>query len=104
MSDKFSLKLMFEWGGGCIWCGNALAIERFDVGPIEDKLPLSDLVKKRLDELTTWHDQSLNWEYPPDPGPWSHHEKDRFEKAALEILDSIRAELGDSFEIEYVPL
>lgn len=104
MSDKFSLKLMFEWGGGCIWCDNEHTRQRFDVGPIEDKLPLSDLVKNRLDELTTWHDQSLNWEYPPDPGPWSQHERNQFEAAALAILDLIRTELGDSFEIRYVPL
>jgi hypothetical protein len=40
MGARFAVPLMLEWGGGCLWGGNDAARERFDVGPIEDVLPL----------------------------------------------------------------
>ncbi len=95
---------MFEWGGGCIWCGNDAARDAFDVGPIEARLPLSSKVTQRLHKLTEWHDRSLNWDYPPDPGPWTREEYEAFEKEAMEALSDIRSELGHDFEVVYKPL
>lgn len=31
MQMLYKVRLMFEWGGGCIWCGNDAALERFDL-------------------------------------------------------------------------
>ncbi|OAI47982.1 hypothetical protein AYO44_08275 [Planctomycetaceae bacterium SCGC AG-212-F19] len=104
MAPKYVIQLMFEWGGGCLWCGNDEARKAFDVGPIEDRLPLSDSLRRRLVEMTTWHDGSLNWEYPPDAGLWTAEEYDRFQKAASEILALIREELGADFEVVYKQL
>jgi hypothetical protein len=98
---RYRVRLMFEWGGGCLWCGNDTARERFGVGNIEDSLPLSSQTRQRLKELSAWHDQSLNWDYPPDPGPWTAEESERFEAAAREVLERIRCELGDEFEVVY---
>jgi hypothetical protein len=95
---------MYEWGGGCLWCGNDAARESFGVGNIEDKLPLSTQTRRRLQELSAWHDQSLNWDYPPDPGPWTAEEYERFDEAAREILEQIRSELGSEFEVVYEQL
>ena len=101
MGPKYLVRLMFEWGGGCLWCGNAATIDAFDVGPIEDRLPLSSSLLQRLKDMSAWHDSSLNWDYPPDPGPWSPDEYDRFENAVRGILAVIRAELGADFEVVY---
>jgi hypothetical protein len=95
---------MFEWGGGTLWCGNDAARDRFDVGPVEDRLPLSPEARRRLDELSRWHDQSLNREYPPDPGPWTADEEARFDQAAEELRAAIQSELGAEFEVVYEPL
>ena len=95
------LKLMFEWGGGCLWCVDRACSDRLGVGSVEDVLPLSDETRARLDELTAWHDESLDWAYPPDPGPWTDEESARFEAAAEEMLARLRAELGDAYEIVY---
>jgi len=32
MLALYKVRLMFEWGGGRISCGNNAALERFDVG------------------------------------------------------------------------
>ncbi len=104
MPEKHVVRLMFEWGGGCLWCGNGAALDTFGVGPIEDQLPLSPMVHRRLRELSAWHDTSLNWDYPPDPGPWTTEEYERFEQAASGVLEIIRSELGSDFEVVYVRL
>jgi len=101
---RYRIRLMFEWGGGSLWCGNDAARARFDVGAIEDRLPLSPRTLGRLDELGRWHDQSLNREYPPDPGPWTAEEAARFDRAAEELRAAIQAELGPEFDVEYEPL
>src|SRR5690348_1620283 len=70
VGPRYVVRLMFEWGGGCLWGGNRATNEAFDVGPIEDRLPLSPDTRRRLEALSSWHDGALNWEYPPDPSPW----------------------------------
>jgi hypothetical protein len=95
---------MFEWGGGCVWCGDEITREAFDVGPIEDILSLSEATKRELGEMSAWHDQSLNQHYPPDPSPWSRDEINRFEVAAQLMRQRLQAELGPDFEVIYVPL
>lgn len=101
---RFVVRLMFEWGGGCLWCGNDAARAAFDVGPIEEQLALSLATRQRLVELSAWHDGALDWEYPPDPSPWSAEERERFEQAAADALAIVRSELGPEFEVLYVPL
>jgi hypothetical protein len=103
-APRYHLRLMFEWGGGCLWCGNEAALEAFDVGAIEDGLALSDATRERLEELSSWHDSSLDRDNPAGPGPWTPGEYEDFEKAAVEVLERIRAELGAEFSVEYVRL
>jgi hypothetical protein len=95
---------MFEWGGGCLWAGNDAAYEAFDVGPIEDRLPLSDDVLRRLDELSAWHDTALDWEDPAGPSPWTPDEDARFDAAAQQMLHALQAQLGNDFEVIFQPL
>ena len=104
MAGRYALRLMFEWGGGCLWGDNDVTFSAFEVGPIEDALPLSTDTRQRLIELTAWHDGAFDWEYPPDPSPWSVEERARFERVAAEVLAVVRSELGPEFEVVYVPL
>ncbi len=43
---RYHVRLMFEWRGGTLWGGNDAAYDAFDVGPIEDELPLSDATRQ----------------------------------------------------------
>ncbi|AWM42211.1 hypothetical protein C1280_11495 [Gemmata obscuriglobus] len=65
---------------------------------------MSPGIRQRLVELTAWHDGALDWEYPPGSSPWSAEERERFERAAAEVLAVVRSELGPEFEVVYVPL
>ena len=101
---RFVMELMFEWGGGCLWCCNDAARATFGVGPAENRLPLTSATRQQLAELSAWHDDALDWEYPPKPSPWPPGERERFERAAVEVLALVRSELGTEFEVAYVPL
>jgi hypothetical protein len=98
------LRLWFEWGTGCVWGEDAAAWEAFGFGSIEDRLPLSEGLKARLAEMCRWHDTALDWEYPPDPSPWSREEFDAFEDAVHEVLPRLREELGPDFSVRYCRL
>jgi hypothetical protein len=101
LSQKSLLKFWFEWKTGtAFWSGNDLARKRFDSYPIDPRLlPLSPGTVERVFELSRWHDTALNWEYPPDPGPWREDECKRFNQAVTELFETAIRELGDEFEI-----
>lgn len=95
----YMIRYWFEWGGFCFWGMDERTKERFG-NPIEpEDLPLSSATIVQVDELTSWHEQSLNWDYPPDPGPWRQDECDRFNAAAKELLETCRRELANDFEL-----
>lgn len=100
-APRFRLRLMFEWGGGSLWCGDQAALDAFGVGHVEDALPLSAETLGRLEELSAWHDTSLDWDDPAGPGPWTPGEYEDFERAAAEVLEIVRAELGPDFRVDY---
>ena len=45
--------------------------------------------------------RSLNWEYPPDPGPWRQAECDAFNAAARDLYEVIANELGATFVVDF---
>lgn len=96
----YVIRLFFDTGSGtCFWPGNDDTQERFGMYILPENLPLSDKTIKRADEIVDWQTTSLNWDYPPDPGPWRQDECDRFNQAVKELLEVVRKELGDQFEI-----
>jgi hypothetical protein len=103
MSDpaRFHLRLMFEWGGGCLWGRNAAVTQTFGVGHVEDLLPLTDETRARMEELSIFHDTALDWNDPAGPSPWTPDDVARFDRAALELLERIRAEVGPEFQVDY---
>lgn len=102
-ASQWQLKFFFEWGGGCLWPANDAAHRDFGPGPYDlitpCPLPLSAVTLAECRRVAEWHDTSLNRNYPPDPGPWRQPECDRFNEVVLNLLATIRAELGARFEV-----
>ena len=97
----YTLRFFYEWGDGgeCLWPTNKAALERFGYGSPIEEFPLSPETHKRVREIGEWYQTSLNWEYPPDPGPWRQAECDRFNAAVRILFDDLVKELGPDFEI-----
>jgi hypothetical protein len=101
---QFEVRLMFEWGGPCLWGMNEATKSSWGgYSGLETILPLSDSTKAKLTELTNIHDEALDWTDPGGPSPWSNADFDRFEKEALAILAVIQTELGPDFRVWYMP-
>ena len=99
---KYVLRFFFEWGGGCLWSGSEITTQEFGYGPLDvvpTRLPLSARVIRQCVDMARWYDASLNWSYPPDPGPWRQPECDRFNVAVKQLLADIRCDLGQQFEV-----
>jgi hypothetical protein len=100
--EKYRLSFWIEWGLQVyLWAADERTREHFGVGPINKQIPMSDAIRKRGNELADWFQDSLNWSYPPDPGPWRQEECDRFKQAVRAFYQDLVIDIGDRFEIIY---
>ena len=97
--ETYEVRYWFEWRGPCLWSANDAARREFDYAVDYADVPLSAETIARIEELTAWHDTALNWDYPPDPGPWRQEECDRFNQAASDLYRQLVEELGPRFEV-----
>lgn len=98
---RYQIRFFYDWGCDLpFWCGNDAARAKFDVGAIEpEELGLTPQTSKTVRALAEWHDTSLNWDYPPNPSPWRQEECDRFNAAVESLLETIRAELSEEYQL-----
>lgn len=100
-------RFFFDAGSGTVlWSDAPQTWARFDY-PIDlDELPVSDALRDELTRLVAAYDTSLDWDYPPDPGPWSETQCVRFNEDVRSALARLRAELAPDWDIvdEYADL
>ena len=101
MKPTYEVRLMFEWGGACLWGMNQAAKDRFGYAEIERVLPLSGKTVSTLNELSVLHDTALNWSDPGGPSLWSREQFDEFELNALTLLEALKTDLGPHFSVWY---
>jgi len=104
---KYLLKYWIEWGcsdGGCVWAANEKAKAFFDTEDSylsNSELPISLELQDELTALTIEYQSSLDWDYPPDPSPWTKEQAVSFKQRADAAYLRLLTELGDEFEVEY---
>ncbi len=101
MKPKYVIRFLFDAGSGiCFWGANEATRARFGNYPIPtEALPLSAPTIAEANELFAWYDRSVNWDNPPEAMPWSRDERERFNRAVRQLVDAVRSELGDEFEM-----
>lgn len=114
-TPTYRLRFFFDNGcGGCLWCGNEAAYEKFDVGPLdaeifdlngkvsqEARIKLPDSIKKKVLELDKLFSESLSREDPAGNSIWDKSQWENFYSQARELHKEISNILGDDFEIIY---
>jgi hypothetical protein len=63
------------------------------------RLPVSQPLRDELESLVLLYDTSLNWDYPPDPGPWREPQCREFNQAVYQAIQRLREELGPTWQI-----
>ncbi len=96
----YRVRYVFDWGADtCLWSGDARTGDAFGYPIDPRRLPLLDGTSAEIERMGVWYQGALNWEYPPDPGPWRQEGCDRFNEAARTLLAVIRQELGRRFTV-----
>lgn len=98
------LKYGFEFGNdhSCISSGNSEAVKMFGGYIIRnDCLNISEELSLRLLSLCKEYQSSLNWDYPPDPSPWTQEKKCDFSRRARQAYCDLVLQIGNSYHVEY---
>ena len=92
---KKTIRFFFDWGAyDCFWGGEE------DLIPYE-WLGISEELETTLRDMAKEFQTALDWEYPPDPSPWSEEHKKDFLERAEKVYERILAEIGDEYEVIY---
>ena len=85
------LKFSFDYCDSCLWDKG---------GPINhNNLPISDCLKKELDDICEEFSGIVNWSDPPAPSPWTRKQcSDFFDRAEI-ICKKVQIELDGKYEI-----
>lgn len=96
----YTIRYYFEYmADTCLWGGDGETREQFGMNIDPQELPLTEGTVQAILAMATRWQQSLNWENPAEPSPWSQAEFDEFFADATDLYARIRAELNDQFEL-----
>ena len=94
------LRFWFEHGGICIWGINDNAQEKYGYAIENSELPISKTLIVELNTLESEYATYLDWEYPPNPSPWTEDEKADFLNRANIAYEKLKCELGSDYDVE----
>ena len=96
---KCILRYWFEHGGTCLWSVNDNARNKFGHSIDNDDLPISKELTVELNTLEDEYHGYLDWDYPPNPSPWTSVQKQDFIYRANMSYLKLISELGSDFEV-----
>jgi len=97
---RYNLHFWFEHGGFCIWGKNDKAKRKYGYAIKNDTLPISIDLLTELNDLQEEYATYLDWNYPPNPSPWTKEHKEDFLSRANLVYEKLANELGSDFVIE----
>jgi len=94
-------RFFFDAGSGIALWGSPQADGQGEYDHVLDlsELPVSQALRHDLENLAALYDTSLNWDYPPDPGPWREPQCREFNLSVHQVIQRLRQELGPSWQI-----
>ncbi len=99
--SRYVLRFLFDAGSEtCLWAVNEEARKRFGDSWVDlEALPLAAETLGRLSALVERYDESIDWDDPAGPSPWTPANRQEFAAEARAVLALLRSELGDEFEV-----
>ena len=97
----YLLRFFDDYGSGWLWGGDAATLAAFDVGPLDDLLPLSAATRAEAAALSDTHAGTLNWDDPLSPLPLSADLCADFNQRAVGLMAMMQADLGPQFRLRF---
>lgn len=100
---KYKLRFFIEWGGCYLWpdTSDPYTFKKYDVGPIDPRtLGVSTALCDELDMLDDEYQSALDWEYPPNPSPWTAEHFEDFYTRLRSAYERLCQELKKHYKIE----
>lgn len=112
----YRMRFFFEYGGGgCLWCDNDAAFERYGFGSVDAdiygldgkisrkaSLEFVNPIRQKIDDFNILYDKSLNWNDPGGDSLWDDEEWKTFYAQTRALCKEISVFLGDEFDIIYL--
>jgi hypothetical protein len=89
---KETLRYFYDYGRCCLWAN--------DGGIRHEELPLTHELVCEINKLCDEFDTSIDWDYPPDPSPWSAEHWTDFVKRAHEVGERISRQLAPHYTVQ----
>jgi hypothetical protein len=93
------LKYSFEYFCSPIWVKNDQKIDSIFENINVNLIPISDKLKKEINELDIIYQSSYNDDYPPDPKALSKNEDLFFSRRIIESAEYLSKELPHNYKI-----
>ena len=96
---KYVLYFSPEYFEGSLWSKNEAADKAFGYVADYNDLPLSKELKKQLRKFDSDCMNILDWDDPGKGDVRPQSEAEEYYRTGLRLLEMVRAELGDEFEV-----
>lgn len=94
-------RCFFDYGAGtCLWAKNDKARNSYNYPIDHHLLGLPKEIVDEIDALDLIHNESLDWEYPPNPRVWSKEVENDFDLRFLSLKRNLRCLLKDNWLID----
>ena len=100
MPPQLVLRHFYDPGAGvCLWAANDAARERFGYQVELTELPITPELRDEGQRLMALYDTSLDWDYPPDPSPWSDEQWGQFFDENWAFVRELQRQLGSEYQL-----
>jgi len=93
------IKLRPEYQCWPLWSTDIFFNGAYNIDP--DSLPISEKLKKKINDWREIYDATLNIDYPPDSRFADKKAFDFFKEIGREIRNNLQSELGSNYQIDY---
>ena len=102
IDSRYIMSFWIDYGGTCLWTRNDKAIEEYGSTVNVKELPISEELKKNINEMCEKFDEISLTSWDGDGEAWSDQERNSFiENVERPIYERLVKELGDEYLITF---
>ena len=94
---KYCFRFFYTLHGDFLWSGNEITKEKYGYPVNIERLPVTEKLKKEINDLGCEYSTSVDWSDPGGPSLWTQEKHMHFHNRLIIILNKLREELGKDY-------